>query len=126
MNTMNQSSPGVNAVSARNADNAGNGGPVGASSCSSDMGGARTADQRTSGSSSLPGGSSCAPLVETTGLVKSFTEGVPPALDHLDTRVAGGAITGLAGPDGAGKTTLMRLLAGLLLPTAGSIRVLGF
>jgi ABC-2 type transport system ATP-binding protein len=65
-------------------------------------------------------------LVETAGLVKSFREGVPPALDHLDTRVAGGAITGLAGPDGAGKTTLMRLLAGLLLPTAGSIRVLGF
>jgi ABC-2 type transport system ATP-binding protein len=65
-------------------------------------------------------------LVETTGLIKSFREGVPPALDHLDTRVAGGAVTGLAGPDGAGKTTLMRLLAGLLLPTAGSIRVLGF
>ena len=80
--------------------------------------------------SAKPIGSSSLPdprwLVETAGLVKSFREGVPPALDHLDTRVAGGAITGLAGPDGAGKTTLMRLLAGLLLPTAGSIRVLGF
>jgi ABC-type multidrug transport system ATPase subunit len=65
-------------------------------------------------------------LVETNGLVKSFREGAPPALDHLDTRVPAGAITGLAGPDGAGKTTLMRLLAGLLLPTAGTIRVLGF
>lgn len=108
---MNQSSPEVNTV------------PVGTSPCSSETSGARSADlrttERTSGSSSLP-------LVETVGLVKSFREGGPPALDHLDTQVARGAITGLAGPDGAGKTTLMRLLAGLLLPTAGSIQVLGF
>ena len=121
---MNQSSPEVNAVSAVSA---GNGGLVGTSACSSETSGARNAHlritERTSGSSSLPDGHW---LVETTGLVKSFREGVPPALDHLQTRVAGGAITGLAGPDGAGKTTLMRLLAGLLLPTAGSIRVLGF
>src|ERR1700751_1404736 len=115
MNTMNQSSPEVNTV------------PVGTRSCSSEKDGARNADlrttERTSGSSSLPDDRW---LVETKGLVKSFKEGGPPALDHLDTRVAGGAITGLAGPDGAGKTTLMRLLAGLLLSTAGSIRVLGF
>ena len=65
-------------------------------------------------------------LVEISELVKSFRDDAPPALDHLNTRVAGGAITGLAGPDGAGKTTLMRLLAGLLLPTSGTIRVLGF
>jgi ABC-2 type transport system ATP-binding protein len=118
---MNQSSPEVNGESA------GNGGSVGTSSCSSETSGARNAHlrttERTSRSSSLPDGRW---LLETTGLVKSFTGGVPPALDHLDTRVAGGAITGLAGPDGAGKTTLMRLLAGLLLPTAGTIRVLGF
>jgi ABC-2 type transport system ATP-binding protein len=121
MNTMNQSSPEVNAA------NAGNGGSVGTSSCSSETSGARNAHlrttERTSCRSSLPDGRW---LVETAGLVKSFAEGVPPALDHLDIRVAGGAITGLAGPDGAGKTTLMRLLAGLLLPTAGTIRVLGF
>src|SRR5215469_10681586 len=65
-------------------------------------------------------------LVEITGLVKSFREGIPPALNHLDARVKAGAITGLAGPDGAGKTTLMRLLAGLLWPTSGAIRVFGF
>src|SRR5580693_6301726 len=65
-------------------------------------------------------------LVEISELVKSFREDAPPALDHLDTRVPAGAITGLAGPDGAGKTTLMRLLAGLLLPTSGTIRVFGF
>jgi ABC-2 type transport system ATP-binding protein len=108
---MNQSSPEVNTA------------PVGTSSCSSETSGARSADLRTTERTS---GSSTIPLVETMGLVKSFREGGPPALDHLDTRVAGGAITGLAGPDGAGKTTLMRLLAGLLLPTAGSIQVLGF
>jgi ABC-2 type transport system ATP-binding protein len=112
---MNQSSPEVNAVS------------VGTSPCSSETSDARNPRQRTadrtSGSSSLPDDRW---LVETTGLVKSFKDGVPPALDHLEARVAGGAITGLAGPDGAGKTTLMRLLAGLLLPTAGAIRVLGF
>jgi ABC-2 type transport system ATP-binding protein len=118
-----KSSPEVNAVSAGDADNAANSGPVGTSSSSSETSGARNADPRTTDRTS---GSSSLPLVETTGLVKSFTEGAPPALDHLDTRVAGGAITGLAGPDGAGKTTLMRLLAGLLLPSAGSIRVLGF
>ena len=95
---MNQSSPGVNAVSAGLPDIA----------------------------KLENGGDNDRWLVETAGLVKSFKEGVPPALDHLDTRVGGGAITGLAGPDGAGKTTLMRLLAGLLLPTGGSIRVLGF
>src|ERR1700736_4353837 len=65
-------------------------------------------------------------LVEISELVKSFRDDAPPALDHLDTRVPAGAITGLAGPDGAGKTTLMRLLAGLLLPTAGTIRGFGF
>src|SRR6201987_4172372 len=115
MNTMNQSSPEVNTV------------PVGTRSCSSEKDGARNADlrttERTSGSSSLPDDRW---LVETKGLVKSFREGIPPALDHRAIREWGGAITGRAGPGGAGKTTRMRLLAGLLLSTAGSIRVLGF
>lgn len=65
-------------------------------------------------------------LVEVTGLVKTFRPNGPPALDHLDARVPASAITGLVGPDGAGKTTLMRMLAGLLLPTSGNIRVFGF
>src|SRR5260221_14683823 len=76
---------------------------------------------RTSGSSSLLN-----VLVETNGLVKSFREDAPPALDHLDARVPAGAITGLAGPDGAGKTTVIRLLGGLLLPIRGIIPVFGF
>ncbi|RLA53277.1 MAG: ABC transporter ATP-binding protein [Gammaproteobacteria bacterium] len=47
------------------------------------------------------------------------------ALQSLDIRIQTGKVTGLIGPDGAGKTTLMRLAAGLLLPDAGRIHVLG-
>ncbi len=47
------------------------------------------------------------------------------ALDHVDLAIQPGQVTGLIGPDGAGKTTLMRLVAGLLLPDRGTIDVLG-
>jgi len=47
------------------------------------------------------------------------------ALDGASLSVRCGAVTGLIGPDGAGKTTLMRLAAGLLRPDAGSLTVLG-
>ena len=48
-----------------------------------------------------------------------------PALQHLTADIRRGIITGLVGPDGAGKTTLMRLMAGLLKPVSGSILVEG-
>ena len=51
--------------------------------------------------------------------------GTPPALSSLTADVPSGLVVGLVGPDAAGKTTLMRLLAGLLLPTSGSVEVLG-
>jgi len=47
------------------------------------------------------------------------------ALDKVSFRVRHGMVTGLIGPDGAGKTTLMRLAAGLLVPDTGSVTVLG-
>jgi ABC-2 type transport system ATP-binding protein len=47
------------------------------------------------------------------------------ALDGIDAQAARGIITGLIGPDGAGKTTLMRLIAGLLRANRGRIEVLG-
>ena len=47
------------------------------------------------------------------------------ALDNVSFRARRGIVTGLIGPDGAGKTTLMRLAAGLLAPDQGQIHVLG-
>ncbi|MAA99228.1 MULTISPECIES: ATP-binding cassette domain-containing protein [Hyphomicrobiales] len=47
------------------------------------------------------------------------------AVDGISLSVQAGELTALVGPDGAGKTTLMRMLAGLLKPDAGSLRVLG-
>lgn len=59
--------------------------------------------------------------VLTRGLRKSF--GAISAVDGLDLQVARGEIFGLVGSDGAGKTTTMRLLTGLLAPDAGELRV---
>ncbi|MFO7599982.1 MAG: ATP-binding cassette domain-containing protein [Candidatus Desulfacyla sp.] len=47
------------------------------------------------------------------------------ALREVTARVKSGVVTGLIGPDGAGKTTLMRLICGLLLPDSGTIHVMG-
>ena len=68
-----------------------------------------------------------APAIALEGVHKHFLQGARQvdALAGLDVAVADGRITGLLGPDGAGKTTLMRLAAGLLLPDAGTVRVLG-
>jgi len=62
--------------------------------------------------------------VEVSGLVKHFGNRVA-AVDGLDLRVHPGEIYGLLGPNGAGKTTALRMLLGLVRPTAGLIRVLG-
>ncbi len=67
-----------------------------------------------------------APIVVISGLHKSFKGQSKPALKNIDAAIYPGRITGLVGPDGAGKSTLIRLLAGLLLPDSGSIAVKGF
>lgn len=51
--------------------------------------------------------------------------GVCAAVDNINLSVRQGELFGFIGPDGAGKTTLFRLIASLLLPDSGSIRVLG-
>jgi len=62
-------------------------------------------------------------IIEIRGLTKRFGE--LTAVDHLDLTVARGEIFGLVGPDGAGKTTTLRMLCGLMDPTEGSARVAG-
>ncbi|ELQ6132917.1 ABC transporter ATP-binding protein [Cronobacter dublinensis] len=59
------------------------------------------------------------------GLVKRFAGLAKPAVAPLSVTVQPGSVTGLVGPDGAGKTTLMRILAGLMRPDEGRVRVLG-
>ncbi len=65
-------------------------------------------------------------LVRAEGLVKRFGRAAPPALDGVTAEIGAGMVTGLVGPDGAGKTTLIRLMAGLLAPEEGGITVFGF
>jgi ABC-2 type transport system ATP-binding protein len=63
------------------------------------------------------------PIIRATNLSRRFGEMI--AVDHFDIEVARGEIFGLVGPDGAGKTTTMRLLCGLLDPTEGEAWVAG-
>ena len=63
------------------------------------------------------------PAARVSALVKSF--GATRALDGISATLPAGKILGLVGPDGAGKTTLIRLFAGLMTPTAGTVEVLG-
>lgn len=63
------------------------------------------------------------PAVEARGLVRRF--GGNAALQDVSFEVAPGELYGIIGPDGAGKTTLFRILVTLLLPDAGEGRVLG-
>lgn len=66
------------------------------------------------------------PLVaRARGVAKRFGKAAAPALDGVDLDVAAGRMTGLVGPDGAGKTTMIRILAGLVEADAGEIAVLG-
>jgi ABC-2 type transport system ATP-binding protein len=62
-------------------------------------------------------------VIEVHGLVKRYGDVL--AVDGIDFTAAAGATVGLLGGNGAGKTTTIAMLLGLLLPTAGSIHVLG-
>jgi len=63
--------------------------------------------------------------VELKAVVKRFSRTGSPALDGISAVLRAGEITGLVGPDGAGKTTLIRLMTGLMVPDQGQITVLG-
>jgi ABC-2 type transport system ATP-binding protein len=62
------------------------------------------------------------PALRLVQLTKNFGR---PALDQLDLTVRRGELYALLGPNGAGKTTTLRMVAGLLVPDAGTIEVLG-
>lgn len=64
-----------------------------------------------------------APAVELIGLSKSF--GSARVVDGVSVRVEAGEVVGLLGPNGAGKTTTLRMLAGLITPSAGTARLCG-
>ncbi|MBN9199931.1 MAG: ATP-binding cassette domain-containing protein, partial [Microbacterium chocolatum] len=61
--------------------------------------------------------------IATRGLTKRF--GAQTAVSDLDLRVPRGAVFGFLGPNGSGKTTTIRMLLGLIRPSAGDARVLG-
>jgi ABC-2 type transport system ATP-binding protein len=63
------------------------------------------------------------PIIETHDLTRRF--GALTAVDRLNISVAPGEIFGLVGPDGAGKTTTLRILSGLMNPSEGTARVAG-
>ena len=65
-----------------------------------------------------------APPVVFKDLVKEYSDGFR-AVDGVSFRVELGQIVGLLGPNGAGKTTALRVLVGLIQPTAGSVEVFG-
>jgi branched-chain amino acid transport system ATP-binding protein len=62
-------------------------------------------------------------IIEVEGLVKQF--GGFRAVDGANLQIEDRAITGLIGPNGTGKTTLFNVIAGVLQPTAGTVRMAG-
>src|ERR1700761_7771326 len=76
----------------------------------------RVSTTQTSPTASQPG-------IVATGLARSF--GTVQAVRDISFEASAGAVTALIGPNGSGKTTLMLMLASLLQPDAGTIRVAG-
>ncbi len=62
-------------------------------------------------------------MIQTEGLTRRF--GRVAAVDNLELTVPLGSIYGFLGPNGAGKTTTIRMLLGLIRPTAGRVRLFG-
>jgi ABC-2 type transport system ATP-binding protein len=62
--------------------------------------------------------------IQARGLTRQF--GPLTAVDHVDLSIPRAQIYGFLGPNGSGKSTTIRMLCGLLLPTAGSVEVLGY
>ncbi|MCK5430363.1 MAG: ABC transporter ATP-binding protein, partial [Anaerolineales bacterium] len=63
-------------------------------------------------------------VIKATDLTRRFGEFI--AVDHISFTVQAGEVVGYVGPNGSGKTTTIRMLLGLLLPTEGEAYVLGY
>jgi branched-chain amino acid transport system ATP-binding protein len=62
-------------------------------------------------------------VLEVVGLTAGY--GGPPVIEGVSIAASRGAITAIVGPNGAGKSTLLKAIAGLIRPSAGSVKVLG-
>ena len=65
-------------------------------------------------------------IVEVKNIYKSYDKGKVKALQDISLSVDKGELYGLIGPDGAGKTTLIRIIASLLIADSGSATLAGF
>ena len=70
-----------------------------------------------------PGSAGSAPAVRLRGLRKEFGDVV--AVDDVDLDILDGEFLTLLGPSGSGKTTVLRMIAGFEIPTAGAIELAG-
>ena len=64
-------------------------------------------------------------VASAKGVTMRFSRNGPTVLDNVAIEIESGKMTGLVGPDGAGKTTMIRIFAGLIAPEAGEVLVLG-
>jgi iron complex transport system ATP-binding protein len=62
-----------------------------------------------------------APVLSATDLSFAYRAGAPPAVDHVSLSVEPGDLVGVLGPNGSGKTTILKLIGGMLRPRHGSL-----
>jgi ABC-2 type transport system ATP-binding protein len=94
-----------------------NSSPVSASSMSASPGVVSVSSQASTGVSAGE------PILELEGLYHRWKGPKPPVLDDVSLTLCGGEVTWIGGRNGVGKTTLLRLAAGILLPQRGSVHI---
>src|SRR5689334_397411 len=62
-------------------------------------------------------------MIQLTDVTKSYNDTI--VVDHLNLQIAAGEIIGLIGHNGAGKSTTLKMIAGLIEPTSGRVQVMG-